>query len=104
MPETARSSRPKIPLATLLTGVSSHTRWKIFYELMHGGPTTPTLLAKRIGEPVTNVSKHLAFLRDARMLERQVGRVYKVPEHFIVPGERTIDFGAVVLRLDQGKE
>jgi hypothetical protein len=46
-------------------------------------------------------SKHLAVLRKAGAVVQGRGRLYQIsPQHLIAPGERVVDFGHCLLRLD----
>jgi predicted transcriptional regulator len=94
------SNRPAIPLRTLQRAVSDPTRWKIFDTLRQRGPMTPKLVTQAVGAPISNISKHLVFLRKVGLLEQRMGKVYAIPEVFMVPGERALDFGAIVIRFD----
>jgi hypothetical protein len=46
-------------------------------------------------------SKHLAVLRKAGAVVQGRGRLYQIPPpHLPAPGERIVDFGHCLLRLD----
>ena len=91
---------PVIPLENILTGISDMTRWRIFDELLKGEPLPVQELAKRLGVPSTNISKHVNLLLRLGMLKRGYGSLYSIPACYLVPGQRALDFGAVLLRLD----
>jgi DNA-binding transcriptional ArsR family regulator len=93
--------QPHIPLATLLTAVSDRTRWRIFDELLKGEPLPVHELARRLGIRATNISKHMTVLHRSGLVLRGFGKLYRIPPAFLVPGQRALDFGAVVLRLDR---
>ena len=93
---------PLLPLADILTAVSHQTRWRIFRELIKGEPLPVMELARRLGVPSTNISKHVNYLAKISILQRGFGQLYRLPTHFLVAGEPTmLDFGAVRLRLDR---
>ena len=93
-------SRPNRSLA-MLAALADPIRFRAMHEIQQHGPTTTLPLANRMGLDVRKLSKHLHRLRDAGILEQGMGRVYKIPDPFVVSGERTLDFGPVVLRLGQ---
>ena len=66
------------------------TRWRIFDELIKGDAL-----------PAANISKHLATSLRLGVIERGYGTHYKIPARFLVPGQRALDLGAVLLRLDR---
>ena len=49
---------------------------------------------------VKRISRHLHILKASGVVEQWVGRVFRIPERFRVPGEQVIDFGAVRVRFD----
>jgi DNA-binding Lrp family transcriptional regulator len=92
---------PVIPLEPLLTAVSDLTRWRILDELLKGEALPVLELAKRLHVPATNISKHCTVLLRLGILRRGYGNLYSIPACFTVPGQRVLDFGAVLLRLDR---
>jgi predicted transcriptional regulator len=100
-PSSNERPKSRLTLKTVLTAVSDMTRWRIFSELQQQGGMTTLALANKLRVPLTNVSKHLTWLRKQGILEQGMGRVYRLADRFLVPGERTVDFGSVVLRLDR---
>ena len=97
------ANRPSLPLKILQRAVSDATRWRILDALMKKGPMTTELITKAVGASVANVSKHLVFMREVGILEHRMNRVYAIPDAFVVPGERALDFGAILIRFDQAK-
>ncbi len=95
------AARPTIPLANLLTAVSDLTRWRILDELLKGEPLPVQELARRLGASSANISKHCITLCNFGIVQRGFGNLLKIPDYFLVPGERALDLGAVVLRLDR---
>jgi hypothetical protein len=102
-PPTKNATRPLIPLKTLQRAVSDATRWRILDTLLQKGPLTTELITKAVHGSVAAVSKHLVFMRESGILEHRMRRLYAIPEGFLVPGERAVDFGPIVLRFDQAK-
>ncbi len=96
-------AKSSIPLQSLLTAVSNTIRWRVFDELHQHGGMTALPLSKMLGVQFSTLTKHLHFLRDLGLLDKGMGKVYTIPQRFLVPGERVLDFGPVVLRLDQGE-
>ena len=100
----AKSRSPvNIPLQSLLTAVSNTIRWQVFDALIQHGGMTTIPLAKKIGVEFNTLTKHMQLLKNLGLLEQGMGKVYSIPERFLVPGERALDFGPVVLRLDRGR-
>ncbi len=91
---------PVIPLASLLNAVSDMTRWRILNELLKGEALPVLELSKRLGVQSTNLGKHCAVLLGLGILKRGYGKLYSIPACYLVPGQRALDFGAVLLRLD----
>ncbi|MBI5684049.1 MAG: helix-turn-helix transcriptional regulator [Verrucomicrobia bacterium] len=98
---TTASQMPVIPLKIAIRAASDMTRWRMFDELLKGEPLPASELAKRIGVPRSNISKHLALLVAFGLLRRGYGNCYSIPACYLVPGQRALDFGAVLLRLDR---
>ena len=88
------------PLGPLLRAVSDPMRWRILAELSAGEPLMVLEIAERLGRSADLVSKHLAVLRAAGMVETGRGRLYQIAKPYQpAPGERVLDFGHCVLRL-----
>jgi DNA-binding IclR family transcriptional regulator len=92
---------PVIPLEDILTAVSDMTRWRILDELLKGEPLPAQELSTRLGVPATNISKHCLTLLRFGIVQRGYGNLYKITPAHLIPGQRAIDLGAVVLRLDR---
>lgn len=96
---TAAPSRP--PLWPLLTGLGEPVRWRILSELSAGEPLMVMEIAARLRRSADLVSKHLAVLRKAGVVEVGRGRLYQIPRRYLpTPGERVLDFGHCLLRMD----
>jgi hypothetical protein len=91
-------------LARIVTAISDITRWRILAELSKGEALPTGELAKRLAAPATNISKHLTYLHRIGILQRGFGKLYRIAERYVVAGERTLDFGVAVLRLDRVPE
>ena len=98
---TAPAQIPVIPLASLLNAVSDMTRWRILNELLKGEALPVLELSKRLGVESTNLGKHCAVLLQLGILQRGYGKLYRISACYLVPGQRALDFGAVLLRLDR---
>ena len=85
----------------LLAALGHPARWKILKELGGGEPRMVRELAKIAGCSPDMASKHLAILSKAGAVVRGRGRLYQIPAHYLPsPGEKTVDFGHCLLRLD----
>jgi DNA-binding transcriptional ArsR family regulator len=93
----------KVPLNILITALSHRSRWQVLKELAKGEPLPNLELARRIGVHPNALSKHTTLLRQAGLIERGFGNVYSIPARFLVPGQNAVDFGTVLLRLDDVK-
>ena len=100
-PQKTTSVQP-LPSRDLLAAALGHpARWKILKELSHGEPRMVRELAKVIGCSPDMTSKHLAKLRQAGAVVQGRGRLYQIPpQHLPAPGEKVVDFGHCLLRLD----
>ena len=103
---------PKKPASTkqprfedLIAAMASVDRWRIFTELAKGEALPSGELARRVGMTQNAASKLVLRMERAGLLERRYGNVYRIPAHFLVPGEAKLDFGPMFVRLDyQHKE
>jgi DNA-binding transcriptional ArsR family regulator len=80
--------------------LSEATRWRILFELRKGHALPVGELAKRVGREPDSISKHMAYLRRAGLVERVFSTCYKLRD-----GLRTdegLDLGPCVLRLGEG--
>ena len=82
------------------TAISDKTRWRILDELLKGEALPAIELGKRLKVPATNISKHCVVLHRCGILKRDYG-LYKINPAHLIPGERALDLGAVVIRLDR---
>ena len=96
----ASATAPQIPFDSLLTAISDKTRWRILDELFKGEALPAIEIGKRLKVPATNISKHCVVLHRCGILKRDYG-LYKINPAHLIPGERALDLGAVVLRLDR---
>ncbi len=98
---SASEAMPDILLKTLLTAISDLTRWRVLAELLKGEPLPIYELARRLKVNRNTLSKHVAVLRNCGILWIGYGSLYRIAPAYLVPGQRALDFGAVVLRLDR---
>jgi hypothetical protein len=90
-----------VPAAVAVcTALGDPLRMRAVQEIFLSGPMTALPLGERLGANVKKMSRHLQHLRDAGVLEQGYGRVYKIPDRFLVAGQRLIDFGHIVLRIE----
>ncbi len=95
------ASQPLPDLNLLATALGHSARWKILKELSVGEPRMVRELAKVAGCSPDMASKHLAMLRKAGAVVQGRGRLYQIQSHHLpAPGERVVDFGHCLLRLD----
>ena len=101
MSPTKPSNTPTdLRLEKIVPGIGTIRRWRILVELAKGEPLPAQVIARRVRISRGTASRILIQLREAGMLERGYGHLYRIPQRFFVPGENSIDFGAFVLRLD----
>jgi len=93
--------QPLPSLDRLAFALGHPARWKILKELSLGEPRMVRELAKVAGCSPDMASKHLAVLRKAGSVAQGRGRLYQIPaQHLAAPGERIVDYGHCLLRLD----
>jgi DNA-binding transcriptional ArsR family regulator len=95
----AAKRRPSF--ASIVTVISDKGRWRILRELVKGKPLPASELSRRTGLTASAASKHLRMLGDLGILERGFGGVYEIAPEFLVPGQNVLDFGVVLMRLDE---
>ena len=106
MSSTSETAKPAtvtpLPDLNLLAGaLGNPTRWKMLKELSLGEPRTVGELATAAGCNYDNAGRHLAVLRKAGLVAQGRGRLYQIQKHHLpAPGERIVDFGHCLLRLD----
>ena len=88
----APSAIPLLPLAALAPALGDVTRWRIVATLAAGESLLVSELATRLGRSPDMISKHLARLRTAGIVEVGRARLYNIPARFMrTPG--VADFG-----------
>ncbi len=92
-----------LPMADLSTALADPTRWRILQELARAGEPIMVLeIAKKLGLPATNVSKHINILRRCGLVRPGRANLYSIPAEFRVPDQPlALDYGAVLLRFDR---
>jgi DNA-binding transcriptional ArsR family regulator len=91
MSETAAAA---VPLDLYVRAIGDATRWNILAVLAEGEPQLVMELAARVGRDQSTVSKHLALLREAGMVEQGRARLYRIPPRWVKDAEnRVMDFG-----------
>lgn len=96
----ATKSTAGLRLEKVLSCVSSIHRWRLLVELAKGEPLPASVLASRVRLSAQAASKHLVLMHDTGLLERGYGKLYRISQRFLRPGEPVLDFGALVLHLD----
>lgn len=100
VPPNTLPTPPWPRLASLLHAIGDPVRWRILDELSAGEPLMVVEMAGRLGRSADLVSKHLAVLREAGLVETGRGRLYQIAKPYRpAPGERLLDFGHCVLRM-----
>jgi DNA-binding transcriptional ArsR family regulator len=90
-----------IPRDFLLYALGNETRWRILCELAGGEPAGTRDLAPIVGCTPSGVYQHLAVLKEAGLVIQGRGYLYKIlPQFLPVPGQRILDLGHCILRLD----
>jgi predicted transcriptional regulator len=92
-------------LETVLTCLSSTTRWDILRELADGGSLMVSEISRRTGWGPSVVSKQLAILRNAGIVINPRGRLFEITPQFVADkSQRLLDFGWCTLRMNAGAE
>ena len=95
------STKPILPLATVLSAIATPNRWAILRLLASGNQVAVVEMAEQLGLTATAVSKHMAVLLNAGIVSLGRNRLYSMNPQFIVSTEdRVVDFGWCVLRLN----
>ena len=90
-----------LKLEGLCRALSDATRWRILRELSKGEPLPVQELARRVGRPRAQVSKHMAMLREVGVAIAVYGRLYRfTPGVRVLAEERLLDLGYCLVRLD----
>ena len=90
-----------IPMPALLTALSDLTRWRMLAAIVEAGPLQVVELAQRLNVPATNISKHITVLRRAGIVTNDRPKLYGIAPQYQVPGQRAVDLGVCLLRLDR---
>lgn len=93
--------QPVIDFETLLTVISSSSRWTILRTLCDSEPLGATDIAGILKCAPSAASKHMRVLVNAGICVQGRGRLYRLAPHFQPPaGQKVMDFGYCLLRLD----
>lgn len=91
---------PHPPIEPLLASIATPLRWKILATLAAGQPLMVKEIANKLSHKPSIISKHLALMRKAGAVEIGHGRLYQIPNHFLIAADkRHVDFGHCLLRL-----
>lgn len=97
-PPAAKNLTPRLPIPKQLSAISSVSGWLILNELMKEPmPVCAIAGALRVSE--TSISKHMAVLLSVGIVHRYYG-LDRIDSRFLVPGERSLDFGTVLIRFN----
>jgi biotin operon repressor len=98
---TPTPTPPLPPRTKLISAIGCEKRWTILAALCDGEPLPASDIAKLIGCTVSGASKHMWALCNAGVVVQGKGRLYRLaPGVQPQPGQRVVDFGHCVLRLD----
>jgi len=91
-----------LPDLEKLAGVLGHTaRWRMLRELSTGETRSIAELTTVAGCSYESAVRHLVIMREAGLIEQGRGRLYQIaPARLPIPGQRLVDFGHCLLRLD----
>ena len=99
-PLSSPENIPHPPIAALTKAIGTPLRWAILTELASGEPRMVKEIALKLRRSPSLVSKHLAVLRRAGVVEIGRAGVYQIPKYFTVaPEKRHLDFGHCLLRM-----
>lgn len=107
--ERGRKQRAALPpevkaaearLESIGSALSDATRWRILMELAKGAALPVGELARRTGRSSDKISKHMALLRKAGLVEKAYTTCYQLPVALRpTPGATTLDLGPCLLKL-----
>jgi DNA-binding transcriptional ArsR family regulator len=87
-------------LEAIGSALSDATRWRILLELGKGDALPVAELAKRTDRPPAAISRHMALMLKAGLVERVFSTCYTLPAALRpAPGATTIDLGPCLLKL-----
>jgi len=94
---------PIISLEDALSAIANPTRWRILAELAGGDQLMVAEIAERIGQSAAAISKHMAVLREARVVVQGRNRLYQLDPRLIADkSQRLVDLGWCLLRMNTG--
>ena len=97
---TGASEAPRLPFVAVTKALGDPLRWALLREMASGEPAMVVELARRVRKPASLVSKHLAVLRKAGLVDIKQ-RLHFIPRPLIAdPDRRVLDLGYCLLRLE----
>jgi DNA-binding transcriptional ArsR family regulator len=94
------ANTPASPHA-VIRALGNPVRWAILRELARGEALPVSELARRQGISDVALSKHAIALRQAGLVERGWGKLYRIAAAVQVPGQPlSLDVGIATIRLD----
>ena len=95
-------TQPRPDIQAVIYAAGTLTRWQIMSELSLGEQLAVFEIAERIGSSANLVTQHLAGMRQSGLVVKRRSRLYEIPKQYLpVPGQRIVDYGHCLLRLDQ---
>lgn len=93
-----------VPLRKLAAALGAESRWQILATLADGRPLMVKEIAARLKYSPALVSKHMAVLKKAGLVEPGQAGMYQIPAHFVVAAATGhVDFGHCLIRLPGGE-
>lgn len=84
----------------MIAAIGTGTRWKILSQLSSGEPLMVKEIAERMKCSAALVSKHIAVLKKAGLVEVGRAGMYQIPAHFVVSAkDGHVDFGHCLVRM-----
>lgn len=90
----------RLPRGPMAKALGASLRWRILGELASGEPLMVVQIAEKLDCQPTLISKHMAWLREAGMVETGRSGLYAIPRRFLPsPGNGVVDYGHCLLRF-----
>ena len=100
-PPVTGAATPALSYGQMARVLAHPVRWQILAELSDGAPLMVIEIARRIRRKDDLTSKHLAVLRQSGLVVTGQAGMYRIPPQFLpTPGQRVVDCGTCLLRLN----
>jgi DNA-binding transcriptional ArsR family regulator len=94
-----------ISLEDALSAIANPRRWRILAELAGGEQLMVAEIAERTRQSAAAISKHMAVLRQTRVVVQGRNRLYQLDPRLIVDkSQHLIDLGWCLLRMNTGAQ